>query len=59
MEVYAIVTVDWNLEYGYDEYSKPIEITSNKKLAEQIKSELEDLPEYTYSEIQIIPYILK
>lgn len=59
MEVYAIVTVDWNLEYGYDEYSKPIEIVSDKELAERIKAELKELPEYHYCDIEVIPYTLK
>lgn len=59
MEVYAIVKLDWNIEYGYDEYSAPIEIVSNKELAERIAAELKDKPEYEYGELKILPYVLK
>lgn len=57
MEVYVIVTSSWNAEYGYDEYSKPIEICSTKEKADELASQIE--ADLEFEEIHVIPYTLK
>lgn len=59
MKVYALVTSDWNCEYGYDEYSKPIEIFADENQANQAKAELNETKNSEYSEVHVIPYTLR
>lgn len=55
MTVYNVVKETWNLEYGYEEYSKPIVAFSTHKRAEAWVKENECKPEYEYEELLIVP----
>lgn len=60
MKVYAVIGTNWNLEYGYEEYSKPIEIRANKKEAEALAILLKhDENNTTYESYIVEPYEIK
>ncbi|AHY25114.1 hypothetical protein AVV36_gp152 [Pectobacterium bacteriophage PM2] len=42
MKVYAVIGSNWNIECGYNEYSKPIKIKTNKKEAESLAASLKN-----------------
>ena len=42
MKVYVVVETNWNVEYGYDEYSLPNKIFHTKLEAEDYKEELKE-----------------
>lgn len=60
MKVFAVIGTNWNIEYGYDEYSKPIEIRANKKEAESLANALKsDERNTTYDDYIVEPYEIK
>lgn len=59
-EIYAVVDNDWNCEYGYDEYSLPIQIFRSKADAEAFAAEYRSNEcNSDYSSTIVVPYILK
>lgn len=55
MIIYNVVKETWNLEYGYEEYSKPIAAFSTPERAEKWVKENESNPEHEYEELLIVP----
>lgn len=55
MTIYNVVKETWNLEYGYEEYSKPIAAFSTHERAEAWVKENECNPEHEYEELLIVP----
>lgn len=57
--VYAIISNWYNDEYGYEEYSLPIEIVSSEELANEIKNQLEPHYAEKLENLLVIPYTVK
>ena len=55
MIIYNVVKESWNLEYGYEEYSKPIAAFSTPERAEIWIKANESNPEHEYEELLIVP----
>ncbi|BBC78203.1 Hypothetical protein KNT65_gp290 [Escherichia phage EcS1] len=53
MIVYAVVMSEFNCEYGYDEYSKPLKILSSKEKAEDY---IKTLNPEDYEEVLVVEY---
>ncbi|UIS65673.1 hypothetical protein PP425_gp294 [Enterobacter phage vB_EclM_Q7622] len=56
MNVYAIISTWYNCEYGYDEYSLPIEICSSEELANEIKANLKEEYADKCEQLLVVPY---
>ena len=54
MEVFAIVISTWNVEFQYEEYSKPVYICATEEIAKDLAHKID-----TEDEVLIIPYTLK
>lgn len=59
MKVYAVIGVNWNAEYGYDEFSKPIDILSDKAVADEMANDMKNRFSSNYEDYIVVPYIIK
>ncbi|QQG32340.1 hypothetical protein CkP1_0145 [Citrobacter phage CkP1] len=47
MKVYVVVETNWNLEYGYDEYSLPKKIFATEEAANECADEMSKANPYS------------
>lgn len=47
MKVYVVVEENWNVEYGYDEYSLPKKIFASEEAANEYADEMSKMNSYS------------
>lgn len=57
MKVYVVVETNWNVEYGYDEYSLPKKIFATEEAANEYADEMSKVN--SYSNFVVEDYIVE